>query len=416
MKRKLLIILIVILSISLLTGCWDRKDIETRGYVLGVAIDKNPASSQKADQNQLSKQIAEKKEKMDEMEDMDIHLGSHQYAMTVQLPILRKSGSGSQAGSGSGSGAAGKATLEITQIGNSFFSMQREMLSRTSLSLYYEHLQVIVLSEEVAREGVEEIIDFFVRDPEMRRRVKVFVSKDEAKAVLSVEPMIEEFSSIYLANIPLNARSNSRIIHKTDLGEIIKLIHAGVDFVLPMVQIAENEIKASAGAAFKDNKMVGWVSELEMESIKLIRNLYLGGVITVLSPEHGQGIIALEVTSAKSKITPVIVDDEVTFNIDIKIKGNYAENMYIHTHAELDDSFMHKLEKAYEKEVEKMCQNTAKRMQIEYGADVFRLNQILQTEEPAYWKEMADHWDLMYPHVGININVDVSLQLIGLVK
>ncbi|NLB43079.1 MAG: Ger(x)C family spore germination protein, partial [Clostridiales bacterium] len=275
---------------------------------------------------------------------------------------------------------------------------------------------VIVISEEIAREGIEEILDFFGRDPEMRRRVKILVTKGEAKSALSVEPKIEDYSSIYLASIPINARSNSRIIHKTDLGEVIKSIHAGFDFVLPMTEVADNEIKASGGAAFKYGKMVGWVSELEIDAIKLIRSLYLGGVITVSSPEHGQGIVTMEVTSAKSNITPVITGDEVVFNIDIKIKGNYAENVNMHSHAQLDDSFMQKLEKAYEKEAQRICLNAANKMQVEYGADIFRLNQILQTEEPAYWKRISDQWDIMYPHVEVNINADVTLQQVGLVK
>ncbi len=77
---------------------------------------------------------------------------------------------------------------------------------------------------------------------------------------------------------------------------------------------------------------------------------------------------------------------------------------------------MQKLEKAYEKEAQRICLNAANKMQVEYGADIFRLNQILQTEEPAYWKRISDQWDIMYPHVEVNINADVTLQQVGLVK
>lgn len=412
MKRRLLVIFVVVLLTTLLSGCWDRKDIETRGYVLGIAIDTYPLFPKNNEHSQTKEAAEEEKKKLDKME---VHTGEYQYAMTVQLPILGKNGAGSQGGNEAGNNSE-KKTLEITQNGNTFMSMNREMQSRTGLSLYYEHLEVIVLSEEIARDGIEKIIDLFVRDPEMQRRVKIFVSKDDAKSILNIEPKMEEFSSIYLTNILLNSRTNSRIIHKADLGEVIKSIHAGLDFVLPMTQVEDDEIKASGGAAFHNGKMVDWVSELEMEAFKLIRNLYLGGVESISAPEREQGIITMEVTRAKSKITPVITGDNVAFNIDIQIKGNYAETVDLTTSERIDQSLLNRIEKDFEKEVERICNNVINRMQLECCADIFRFNQILQAEEPVYWKKVSDQWDLMYPNIEVNIHADVSLQPIGLVQ
>ena len=106
-------------------------------------------------------------------------------------------------------------------------------MSRTNLIPYYEHLQVIIISEDVARSGVEDILDFFVRDQEMRRRVKLFVTPGQAKSILDVKPRTEDFSAMYLAHIPMNSTKNSRMVHEVDLGEIVNYIHQGYDFVLP---------------------------------------------------------------------------------------------------------------------------------------------------------------------------------------
>ena len=245
------------------------------------------------------------------------------YAMTIQLPILKKSSQSSDGGS-SGSGE-GSNSWEITQIGNSFMCMNREMLSRANLSLYYEHLQAIIISDRVARQGISNVLDLFTRDPEMRRRVRVYISKGEAKAVLDVKPRVEDYSSIYLAQMPTNATRNSRIVHNTDLGQVIQSIHNDLPFVLPIAQPTRDEIKISGSAAFKGDKLIGWVSELETESIKLIRNLYVGGVMTVQSPEKKGAIEVLDVTKVKTKITPIIKNDEITMHIKIEVKGNYAE-------------------------------------------------------------------------------------------
>ncbi|MCK9276230.1 MAG: Ger(x)C family spore germination protein [Syntrophales bacterium] len=415
MKRKLLSILIFFVIASVLSGCWDRKEIETRGFVLGIAIDKYPPTPQAEEKGAPGETPPKEEEKLEEME---VHTGKDQYAMTVQIPIAKKTGVSSTGGSGGTSDGRGEGanSWEITQIGNSFMSMNREMQSRTDLSLYYEHLQVIILSDRIAREGIENVIDFFVRDPEMRRVVKVFISEGQAKSILDVTPKIQDYSSVYLNKIPMNATKNSRMISKTDLGEVIKSIHAGLDFVLPKVIATVDEIKTSGGAAFKNGRMVGWVSELEVEAIKFIQNDYSGGVISIPSPEHEGGIVVMEVTSAQTKVKPVIQNNELSFDINIAVKGNYAENINMHTHAKLSQELINKLEKGYGKEIERICKQTVSKMQEEYGADVFRFGQILAANEPAYWRKIEGKWDSVYPIVGVNIKADVSIRLLGIVQ
>ena len=49
MKESKLSIILLLITISMLifTGCWDRRDIEDRGYVLGIAVDSyTPSNSQ----------------------------------------------------------------------------------------------------------------------------------------------------------------------------------------------------------------------------------------------------------------------------------------------------------------------------------------------------------------------------------
>ena len=149
----------------LLAGCWDHIDIEQRGYVLGVAIDAYPPMPGK-DEKAASEETPPEEEEKIEM--METHTGKPSYAMTIQMPILRKNPQPAEGGGSSSEG--GGLTWEITQVGNSFMAMNRELLARTSLSLYYEHLQVIIISDQVARKGISDVLDFFTRDPEMRRR------------------------------------------------------------------------------------------------------------------------------------------------------------------------------------------------------------------------------------------------------
>ena len=52
--------------------------------------------------------------------------------------------------------------------------------------------------------------------------------------------------------------------------------------------------------------MVGWVSEVELEAIKMMRNIYIGGVLTVAIPDTKARQLLMEITKSKCKIKPVI--------------------------------------------------------------------------------------------------------------
>jgi len=409
---KKMVVLVALLPLFLLTGCWDHIDIEQRGYVLGIAIDAYPPVPTEAEKADSGETTPEEEKKV---EFMETHTGKPLYAITIQLPIL---GRGPQPSEEGDSNSGGKdLTWEITQVGNSFMDMNREMLARTSLSLYYEHLRVIIISDQVAKQGISNILDFFVRDPEMRRRVRVFVSKGEAKSVLDVKPRIEEYSSVYLAEMPTNASKNARIVHHTDLGQLIQLIHNDLAFVLPVAEPTRDEIKIAGAAAFKGDKLIGWVSELETEAIKLIRNLYQGGVISIRSPEQKDALEVFDITKSKCKITPIIKNDEITMQVKLDIKGNYAEYINKSAMDELSLEFLKKLGQELENEIEKMCLTTIEKFQKVYKADVFHFSQQIRANEPAYWDKISDKWDdIIFPEVNIDLDADVTIELTGTIK
>lgn len=131
----------------LLTGCWDRIEIEERGFVVGIAIDMPK-----------TKEIGKKQEK----ESPDKPKAKGRYVLTQQMVVPGElSGSGNAQG-GTGSG---KAYLNVTAEGETLFDIIREVAARTSRSPYYVHFKTLVISEEVARtEGsLANVIDHDVK-------------------------------------------------------------------------------------------------------------------------------------------------------------------------------------------------------------------------------------------------------------
>ncbi|MFY9177992.1 MAG: Ger(x)C family spore germination protein [Caldicoprobacterales bacterium] len=409
MKKAIppILLLIMIIDLLTLTGCWDRKDIENRGYVLGIAVDSYSPKDTKAKGHEAKKE---------EFEETETAIGQPIYEMTVQIPIIKRSPSLAALGAGGSSGGNEPKTWQISQVGNAFISMEREMESRTSLTLYYEHLQVLVLSDKVLKDGLHNMVDFFLRHREMRTSVSLFVAEGSAKKILEVVPQEEDHAATYLFELPINADKNSRIAYKHNLGEAMNCLRSGDAFILPRVEASKDEIKITGGALIKDGKMAGWADELDIEVINVMADKYQGGTVIGRLPGSDEGIIIMEVTSSKTKVTPVIKDGELSFDVHVKMKGKYAEQVGVTSGGLVDIEYIKECEKEFAKTIETRCKKTIEKMQKECNVDVFQLNRKVRTQKPAYWEEVKDEWDEIFPNLDINVKADVTIQMIGVMK
>ncbi|MCC5910017.1 MAG: Ger(x)C family spore germination protein, partial [Clostridiaceae bacterium] len=355
-QLRLCIKYLPILMIVVLTGCWDYTEVEDRGYVLGLSIDKAFPIPRGLDD--LDEYLGER-----ELEIMPLQEGDPKYAYTVQIPIIPEAVVKPE-GAGGGGGAEERA-WNLTIVGNNFFEVNRQLSTRLDFPPFYEHLKVIVISEEVAREGIMEPLDMFLRDHEMRRRTRLFITPHEAKKALDVSPRIEDYASIYLEKLPFNADKTSRIAHKTDLGEVSKSIHGGVDFVLPRIIAIEDEVKNAGVAIFKNNKMVGWLGEIDTIYAKWVRDAVLGGIIAVEGPE-GIGQLVVEVTQAKTQVRPKVSNDDITMKIDIEAKFNFVEELLPKEINAFDREFIKDVERKVKEKLEREIKDTVEYVQEEY--------------------------------------------------
>lgn len=387
---------ILAILISLLNiGCWDYNEIEQRGYVLGVAIDL--ATEADLEEAKLQKIIPE--------------AGRPIYAYTIQIPVIANAKQ-RPVGTGGG-GAESEKTWNLKILGNSFFEAEREFSTRLDYPPFFEHLKVIIISENAARKGIYDATDFLIRDHATRLRTKVFITPDTASSILDITPKIEDYASLYLGSLPKNATKTSRMPHITDLGKVSMNIHSNNDFVLPKIIASKNELKSTGAAVFKKEKMVGWLDELQTNYLKWIDNIVKGGTITISGFDNEERTIALELSSVKTYVKPKVEDGEIIFNIESKAKANITEINYKPREEVFDENFIHKVERAAEEKVKKGMQETIKTVQDDYGTDIFFFHRALERYAPDTWDKVQDNWDKIFPNVRTNVKVTVKIEQIG---
>lgn len=385
--RKVLIGILFLLTL-LVTGCWDRKEIENRGYVLGLGIDHVAPLEPKG---------------LYDLNETPQTAGQRKYKLTLEMPKFAKSIETKEV-------SKGQNHLIWAGEGESMFAINRMISTKTYFSPFFEDIQILIFSEAVAREGVGNIIDFFLRDAEMRHRVKVFVTPGRAEDILKAKLQVEEVNSTFIGKLTANTAKAPYFAAKGELGRFAQAIHSKSSFIVPIVVVEDKEVRLTKGAIFnKDQKMVGEMSELEILGGKILRKTLQQGIVVVPNPANPQHIATFEIYEKKIKVNSHMQDDQVLFTVEAVLIGNLGENMANEQDA-VDPTFT----KALEKEIADTVTDSIKAAfskQQQLKADISELGDIVRRQHPDYWKKVKDRWDEeVFPMAQLDVKVEAHIR------
>jgi len=395
-SRRLIGILLVMSITLAVGGCWDRRELQDRNFVMAVAIDVAEAGQKPGQGKQEAK-----------TETFVQPHGDKRYRVSLQILKLAKTGGDEPKGGGG-------TTYVLSNTGQSLFEIVRDTLGQSSKSLYFEHIQAIVISEAAVRElGIKSIIDFFLRDAEMRWRIKVYITPGEARPIIAYAPPNKEAGGIYLANI---ARNHPKNIHvagaRTDLGNISVLLDNKADLIIPRMEMTGNVIKIRGAALFKKDKFAGYIDEQAVAGIKMIRATEKSAIITLPGDEDSE-VVAFELFRHDTQLAPHVDGDNIYFTLDITMWGNVGEYQVLDRASKADDpAFIRRVEQKAAEEVKRIvlygkdsCQSL--------GVDVIYFSRKLKAHHPKTWEKVKDDWDTIYPTIPLVVSVNVVINQLG---
>jgi len=152
MSKQFVHTLLILLLMTLVAGCWSRREVEELAIAAAIGIDL-----------------------------VEIQ-GEQKFRVTLQVIRPQAIGRGNQnAGAGSGGGRGGDQAVWLESgIGDTIDEAVRNFSTRSPRKLFLAHAKVIVLGEKAARHGLHEYLDFLHRFKEIRLRTWVVVSEGEA--------------------------------------------------------------------------------------------------------------------------------------------------------------------------------------------------------------------------------------------
>ncbi|WP_404457716.1 Ger(x)C family spore germination protein [Oceanobacillus kapialis] len=378
-KRKVFLLLITAIFLA---GCWDRIDIEERGFIVGTAID-------------LVDQKSE---------------NEYEVMMTNQFVIPSGLGSITQAGKGN------KAFMNVSESGVSLFRTNRKFSQINSQVPFYQHLKVLVISSEVIEQPhlFSDVMDFYIRDHAMRRSIRLVVTEGEANEILESKPENVDVPAMYLDDLMESTNNNTSTIKPTHIGQVQEQILNQQSYVLPVIK-RKGPLAEYGGVVVikgETNQMVGSLNEEETSGLGFMDGSTEGGVLEI---EVDGELVAIEIMQINQKLKmkgkklPTVKAD-----INIEIKGNIAE--HFGEKSVLEEKYVKKIERAAEAKVKELTTKTIEKAQQELHTDFLGISKTLYESHYDFWQKVKDNWgkgENYFSNATIQVNPNVEIDRVG---
>lgn len=298
----------------------------------------------------------------------------------------------------------------------------RQIVNTSPNRIYGSHLETLIISEEIAKNNLDKILDFFAREPEARSEFNILIAKNNTakEEISTITPLINLSSTNIMTLLETNNKNIGIGLPVTFNETLNNYLNPYLEISLPSLELIGNEnesdkqtnieqtntdskIKLSTTGIFKDNKLIGYLSELESIGLNILLNK---SKMTILSYKcDDNNYIVSEIDKIKTSIDSNIEKKEININIEgHSIINEMNCNINIKDTKVIDD-----IENNINKELKKIIENTIHTLQNTYNTDSIGIRDILYKSNPSYFKTNYSNWNNIYKNLKFNINSNLKL-------
>ncbi|OMF96287.1 hypothetical protein BK146_15125 [Paenibacillus sp. FSL R7-0333] len=390
-----LLLCLPLLSV-LLSGCWDDRELNELGITSGSAYD---------------------------WED-------NQWKATYQV-INPSSGASGMGGSGGGS-TSSPPFLTFTVKGRTIM----EAIERTNLTstreMFFSHSRITVIGESLARHGINQLIDMFLRKQDARETVFVFISHGDAGMILDqlmqmtknqgagIQLMIEQESRLlsyypgirlYELAMALSSESKSAVLPEILLTGPRTMDETSETAVTDL----PSRLALGRLGVIKGDTFAGWLSQKQAFGLSFLTDNIDSATIAFPSRPGASDKLdaSFILQNSATTVHPVWDKDHYVMEVNVKGSGVLTE---LGSVMDLNDrKAISEMEASLEQRVLELMNNAwaeVKRL----GADVTGFAVRVHRSEPKRWKQIEKEksWDSVFQEIELRPQVSIEIERTGL--
>ncbi|MEK3885407.1 Ger(x)C family spore germination protein [Paenibacillus sp. PL2-23] len=379
---------IIVLCMLVLSGCWSRRELNDILIVLGVAMDWAN----------------------------DEYLISYQVVNPGEISAQKEGG---QRPPGTVYQGRGKTLLEAA----------RYVTAEAPRKMYFGHLQILVVSEALAKRGLSELFDGVLRDNETRLDFNIVVARgSKAESFMKLYTPVEKLPTYsMLQSLRTSEKSWAPTVSVTMDQAMDRLSGNGYELALTGIQLfgdpqlgessrnvesfrAARRFRYKGIAVFRGDRLAGWLNENESKGYSDITDNL--DSTSVELPCGGGRYMAIEILSSKAKLATELID------------GRPAAEVRIRSEAAIVDRPCTELDLTDVAVIEEIEQQAARAMQANAEAavakvkglksDVLGFGNQISKDYPAYWEQVKDSWNAeQFPQLDVRYRIELFIRKTG---
>jgi spore germination protein KC len=385
MKKWFIMIWIFVISLPILSGCWNQKELTDLAFVMALGIDKTEDGL---------------------------------YHVSFQLVNPGNVSSGQNTGGGQGLPIA-----VYKSTGRTITEAARNATKKVSRRLYYAHTNLVVVSEEVARDRtlMLNMFDAFARDPEFRTTTELVIARHStAEEIVTTLTILDKLPVTKITKEIKFAEALKGENMSINIDDIIDgIVGSGKEPIINGYQLigmkeeankagnlqkttTDAFLSADGLAVIKDGALIDWIESNKSRGVIWVLDKAKSTDIT-LKWKGKKNAISMVPIRSKTKVSTIFKNGKPVINIKIENEGWISEaNTAIDL---MDPKTIAKIEKLTEKAIKKEVQSSVKEAQ-RLKCDIFGFGDGVHKANPQLWKKLKGNWNDYFADLEVNVKVD----------
>ncbi|SET97426.1 Ger(x)C family spore germination protein [Paenibacillus sp. NFR01] len=395
--RSVCLLLCLCLCSAPLSGCWDDRELNELGITSASSYDWK----------------------------------DNEWIATYQVINPSSGVSGTSGGSGAGSSSS-PPFVTFTARGKTIM----EAVERTNLlstrQMFFAHSRITVIGEGLAKHGIHQLIDLFLRKQDARETVFVFIAEGEAGKILA---QLMQMAKNQGAGVQLMMEQEEKLLSYysgTRLFELaMDIASESASAVIPQILLTGGELmdrsdevsvtdlpsRLALGrlAVLKKDKMIGWLSQEQAFGLTFLTNKIESATIAFPSDpkQSDETDASFMLQTCSTKVRPIWEKDH--YVMDVSIHGHGVLNEVGSAMDMNSRETISTMEKSIEQVVLGYV-NESWQAVHRLGADVTGFAVQIHRSDRKRWKQIQKDksWDTVFKDIEIRPHVSIKIDRTGL--
>ncbi|MGZ4030816.1 MAG: Ger(x)C family spore germination protein [Tumebacillaceae bacterium] len=378
MRRRILPLLLII-SLTMLPGCWDRTEIDDLGIAIAATIDLTP---------------------------------DNKILFSEQVYIPSPLGMG---GDGNPGDTGGTHYHVFSGTGDDIRAAHKDLQKQLSRRLFIADRNLYLISEKVARQGIQPYIDELVRNPESRLRTHIAITKGDAVNYLRIQYPFEQTPGAALRKLVFGKASN----YALDLNVMLRMLEkpghnvsAPIIDLMPASPEAKEAFRIAGMGVIKRGKLIGDIPYDQSKGILWLRDQMKYDVSTTPIPGH-HGLVTCLLLRANNDIDVTMKNGHPSMHVKIVAEDDVLEN---NSDLNLNDpNSVDLLQVVLSRKVKKDIETSLDLLQHKFSTDIVRFGEIVYRAYPKEFNQhMVQHWDDEFARMPVTVEVEKKIRRVGM--